>query len=56
MSTGILSMGKMAMCEVDHSSPSSAKVKNEWSLCLLWLCLSMALKFAQKIWGNKLFL
>jgi len=29
--TGILSVGKMARCEVDHSSPSSAKVKNEWS-------------------------
>jgi len=25
-------MGKMAKCEVDHSFPSSAKVKNEWSL------------------------
>jgi len=31
MGTGILSVGKMARCEVDHSSPSCAKVKNEWS-------------------------
>jgi hypothetical protein len=32
MGTGILSMDKMAKYEADHSFPSSAKVKNEWSL------------------------
>jgi hypothetical protein len=32
MGIGILSVGKMARCEVDHSFPSSVKVKNEWSL------------------------
>jgi hypothetical protein len=31
LGTGILSVGKMARSETDHSSPSRAKVKNEWS-------------------------